>query len=104
MHAARHSMSKAAYQYEPAYELNSDGRPAELPQGREENITTVHTHRPQTPVNQIDAGEAAGERGAAVSPNVEAQRRREMEWLDMEGERIRKKREMLSMQAGGKSS
>jgi len=102
-HAARHSTSKAAYQYEPAYELHPDGRPAELSHGGEEQISALHTHRPQTPVNQTDAGEEAGERSAAVSPNVEAQRRREMEWLDMEEERIRKKRETLSMQASGKS-
>jgi len=102
-HAARHSTSKAAYQYEPAYELHPDGRPAELPHGGEEHISAVHTHRPQTPVNQTDAGGEAGERSTAVSPNVEAQRRREMEWLDMEEERIRKKRETLSMQASGKS-
>ena len=103
-HAARHSTSKAAYQYEPAYELHPDGRPAELPLGGEEQSSAVHLPRPQTPIAQTDAGEEAGERSAEVSPNVEAQRRREMEWLDMEEERIRKKREMLSMQAGGKSS
>jgi len=102
-HAARNSTSKAQYQYKPAYELHPDGRPAELPLGGEEQISAVHTHRPQTPVNQTDAGGEAGERSAAVSPNVEAQRRREMEWLDMEEERIRKKRETLSMQASGKS-
>jgi len=102
-HAARHSTSKAAYQYEPAYELHPDGRPAELPHGREEDISAVQPYRPQTPVNQTDAGGEAGERSTAVSPNVEAQRRREMEWLDMEEERIRKKRETLSMQASGKS-
>ncbi|KAI4944823.1 hypothetical protein J4E91_008511 [Alternaria rosae] len=103
-HAARHSTSKASYQYEPAYELHPDGSTAELPHGGEEDVTVVRPHRPQTPVAQTDAGEEAGTRSAAVSPNVEAQRRREMEWLDMEEERIRKKRETLSMQAGGKSS
>jgi hypothetical protein len=101
-HAARHSTSKVAYQYEPAHELHPEARPAELPYGGEEHVSPLQQHAPAAVVDEGDVIEETGRVSKAVSADVEAQRRREMEWLDMEEERIRKKRETLSMQTSGK--
>ncbi|CAG5155436.1 uncharacterized protein ALTATR162_LOCUS3661 [Alternaria atra] len=85
------------YHYEPAHALNPNTRPGGLPNG-ETGRTLPVRHQDLEP-----AAETTETTSNATSQNVEAQRRREMEWLEMEEERIRKRREMLAMQGGGKT-
>jgi FtsZ-interacting cell division protein ZipA len=102
MNRARHSTSKAGYNYEPTYELNPESRPGELPHGENEQASPV-LHQNQEPASTTAGNEMTEASGDTVSPNVEAQRRREMEWLEMEEERIRKRRETLAIQGSGKA-
>jgi hypothetical protein len=102
MDAAREHTGKAEYKHEPAYELHPEARPAELPYGGQGHVSPLQHHAPAAAVDEGDAIEETGIVSKAVSADVEAQRRREMEWLDREEERIRKKRETLSMQTSGK--
>lgn len=80
-----------------AHELNPNTRPGGLPNG-ETGRTLPVRHQDMEP-----AAATTQMTGDATSQNVEAQRRGGMEWLEMEEERIRKRRETLAMQGGGKT-
>lgn len=82
----------------PAHELDPETRPGELPNGETEQAPQVQVYQ-----HNLEPAVATTETTAAASSNVEAQRRREMEWLEMEEERMRKRREMLAIQADHKT-
>ena len=82
-----------------SHELKTESEPVELLNGPDEYTAPVPYHVPQRPL----AGMTETTNTTQLS-NVEAQRRREMEWLEMEEERIRKRRELLAVQGGAKGS
>jgi hypothetical protein len=82
----------SAYAVNASQERKTDSAPAELLNDEHGYTSPVPHHVPQQP--------PADTAGYSVSANVEAQRRREMEWLEMEEERIRKRRELLALQGG----
>ncbi|OAG15486.1 hypothetical protein CC77DRAFT_1054031 [Alternaria alternata] len=84
--------------FRPAHELDPETRPGELPNGETEQAPQVQVYQ-----HNLEPAVATTETTAAASSNVEAQRRREMEWLEMEEERMRKRREMLAIQADHKT-
>ncbi|KAF1850504.1 glycoside hydrolase family 72 protein [Cucurbitaria berberidis CBS 394.84] len=75
------------------YELRTDERPGELPDQRDE-----HQHLDDTGHYAPEFTDQ--EPAAEPSPHVQAQRRREMEWLEMEEMRMRQRREQLMKQGG----
>ena len=83
------------YALDRAHELKADSATAELLNGQGEHTPLVAKHDPQRPAAGIMETS-----NNTLSSNVEAQRRREMEWLEMEEERIRKRRELLAAQGG----
>jgi flagellar basal body rod protein FlgC len=82
----------SAYAVKAPQEPKADSALAELLNVECDYTSPVPHHVPQQP--------PADTAGYSVSANVEAQRRREMEWLEMEEERIRKRRELLALQGG----
>ncbi|KAB2099886.1 hypothetical protein AG0111_0g11901 [Alternaria gaisen] len=78
----------------PAHELNLESQPGELSNGETGQAPQVQVYQ-----QDLEPAVATTETRAAAPSDVEAQRRREMEWLEMEEERMRKRREMLSIQA-----
>jgi hypothetical protein len=90
-------VDQGEYNYKPAHELNPESRLGELSNGETTQTLPVR-HQ------DLEPGLATTEMtGNATSPNIEAQRRREMEWLEMEEERIRKRRETLALQGGART-
>ena len=91
-----------------AHELRAEDQPGELPfNGMEE-----HGRANETGVIGTDDGgdgrnaetipiPGANNSTSQVSPHVEAQRKREVEWLEMEETRMRQRREALLQQGGG---
>ena len=92
------------YAMNGSHELKTEPEPAELLNGSDEHTAPVPYHVQQTPAAETtemrDTTEATN---SSLSSNVEAQRRREMEWLEMEEERMRKRRELLAAQGSAKS-
>ncbi|KAI4712226.1 hypothetical protein J4E89_002492 [Alternaria sp. Ai002NY15] len=92
------------YAMNGSHELKTEPESAELLNGPDEHTAPVPYHVQQTPADETteirDTTEATSN---SLSSNVEAQRRREIEWLEMEGERIRKRRELLAAQGSAKS-
>jgi len=91
-----------------AHELKAEEQPGELPYNGMEGHGRANT----TEVVGMDNGgdgrnaEMISVPGAnnptpQVSPHVEAQRKREVEWLEMEETRMRQRREALLQQGGG---
>jgi len=80
-----------------SHELKSESEPAELLTGPDEYTAPIPYQVPQR--SRAEMTEITNNTPAS---NVEAQRRREMEWLEMEEERIRKRRELLAVQGGAK--
>jgi hypothetical protein len=90
-----------------AHELKADDRPGELP------FAGIEEHGSTNGLDAVDGGESevtqvsqtnrAATQAPQVSPHVEAQRRREVEWLEAEEMRMRQRRETLLQQSGGKS-
>ena len=87
-----------------SHELKTEPEPAELLNGHDEYTAPAPYHAPQRSAAEMtemtDTTEATNN---SLSSNVEAQRRREMEWLEMEEERMRKRRELLAAQSGAKN-
>jgi len=81
-----------------SHELENESEPAELLNGPDEYTAPVPHDIPQRP-----AAEMMETTNNIPASNVEAQRRREMEWLEMEEERMRKRRELLAAQVSAKS-
>ncbi|KAI4666340.1 uncharacterized protein J4E79_002378 [Alternaria viburni] len=91
-----------------AHELRAEEQPGELPyNGMEE-----HGRADEAGVVGMDDGgdgrnaemmsvPGANDTTSQVSPHVEAQRKREVEWLEMEETRMRQRREALLQQGGG---
>ena len=91
-----------------AHELRAEDQPGELPyNGMEEHGRANETGA----VRWGDGGDGrnaetipipgANNATSQVSPHVEAQRKREVEWLEMEETRMRQRREALLQQGGG---
>ncbi|KAI4666339.1 uncharacterized protein J4E79_002377 [Alternaria viburni] len=86
------------YAMNGSHELKTEPEPAELLNGPDEYTAPAPYHAPQRSAAEMtDMTEATSN---PLSSNVEAQRRREMEWLEMEEERMRKRRELLAAQGG----
>jgi hypothetical protein len=96
-----------------AHELKAEDRPGELPYaGVEEHgstneygVVAVNDERNQ---GMEETTPATGTNDTTsqishVSPHVEAQRRREVEWLEAEETRMRQRREALLQQSGGRT-
>ena len=81
-----------------SHELENESEPAELLNGPDEYTAPVPHDIPQRP-----AAEMMETTNNIPASNVEAQLRREMEWLEMEEERMRKRRELLAAQVSAKS-
>jgi hypothetical protein len=101
--SARHELceSNEIHELEPArtamfaggaHELRADNRPSELPHDQNKNVPLAR------PVNNDTSPETTQTTNNVVSPHVEAQRRREVEWLENEETRIRQRREQLLQQ------
>lgn len=84
-----------------SHELKEDPRPNELPNGQTEHTSKIGRHQPEE--EQGREPEIEPTKTDAVSPHVEAQRKRELEWLESEEERMRQRRETLMKQRGGKT-
>lgn len=90
-----------------AHELKADDRPGELP------FAGIEEHGSTNGLDVVDGGESevtqvpqtnrTATQAPQVSPHVEAQRRREVEWLEAEEMRMRQRREALLQQSGGKT-
>jgi hypothetical protein len=90
-----------------AHELKADDRPGELP------FAGIEEHRSTNGLDVVDGGGSevtqvpqtthTATQAPQVSPHVEAQRRREVEWLEAEEMRMRQRREALLQQSGGKT-
>jgi len=91
-----------------AHELRAEDQPGELPyNGMEEHKRANETGA----IGTHDGGDGrntetiqvpgANSSTSQVSPHVEAQRKREVEWLEMEETRMRQRREALLQQGGG---
>ncbi|KAI4910782.1 hypothetical protein J4E90_007038 [Alternaria incomplexa] len=96
------------YEVGEAQELRAEDQPGELPyNGMEEHRRANETGA----VGRDDGGDdrnaemvpvtGANNSTSQVSPHVEAQRKREVEWLEMEETRMRQRREALLQQGGG---
>jgi len=85
------------YAMHASHELKSESEPVELLNGPDEYTAPVPYQDPQR-----SPAEMTETKNNTPASNVEAQRRREMEWLEMEEERIRKRRELLAAQGGAK--
>ncbi|EFQ95594.1 hypothetical protein P3342_005522 [Pyrenophora teres f. teres] len=82
-----------SYTIDPVHELDGSLRPGELPSTRTKDASpTVEG------VKVSDPGNTERSNGVA-SPDAEARRRREVEWLEMEEARIRQRRETLLQQS-----
>ncbi|KAI4944822.1 hypothetical protein J4E91_008510 [Alternaria rosae] len=79
-------------------ELKTEPEPVELLNGPDEYTASLPYHVPRR--SPVEMTETTNNTPAS---NVEAQRRREMEWLEMEEERIRKRRELLAVQGSAKA-
>jgi hypothetical protein len=90
-----------------AHELKAEDRPAELPfAGIEEHGSTNDldvVDGGESEVTQVPQTDRTATQAPQVSPHVEAQRRREVEWLEAEEMRMRQRREALLQQSGGKT-
>lgn len=86
------------YATDASHELKADSATAELLNGQGEHTPLVTKHDPQRPAAGI-----METKNNTLSSNVEAQRRREVEWLEMKEERMRKRRELLAAQGGANS-
>jgi hypothetical protein len=90
-----------------AHELKADDRPGELPfAGIEEHGSTNGldvVDGGESEVTQVPQTDRTATQAPQVSPHVEAQRRREVEWLEAEEMRMRQRREALLQQSGGKT-
>ncbi|KAI4694975.1 uncharacterized protein J4E84_001599 [Alternaria hordeiaustralica] len=99
-----HPTQYTKYAMNGSHELKTESEPAELLSGPDEYTAPAPYHAPQRPAAEMtemtDTTEATNN---SLSSNVEAQRRREMEWLEMEEERMRKRRELLAAQGGAKN-
>jgi hypothetical protein len=86
-----------------AHELKAEDRPGELPfAGAEEHgPTDEHVGTEETAPSTQTSNTAV--QTSQVSPHVEAQRKREVEWLEMEETRMRQRREALLQQSSGKT-
>ncbi|KAI4956734.1 hypothetical protein J4E86_005205 [Alternaria arbusti] len=91
-----------------AHELRAEEQPGELPyNGMEEHRRADEAEV----VGRDDGGDGrnaetlpipgSNDTTSQVSPHVEAQRKREVEWLEMEETRMRQRREALLQQGGG---
>ncbi|CAN9174575.1 unnamed protein product [Alternaria alternata] len=90
-----------------AHELKADDRPGELP------FAGIEEHGSMNDLGVADGGGSevtqvlqtthTATQAPQVSPHVEAQRRREVEWLEAEEMRMRQRREALLQQSGGKT-
>ncbi|KAH8624473.1 hypothetical protein IG631_21212 [Alternaria alternata] len=90
-----------------AHELKADDRPGELP------FAGIEEHGSTNGLDVVDGGESevtqvpqtnrTVTQAPQVSPHVEAQRRREVEWLEAEEMRMRQRREALLQQSGEKT-
>jgi len=99
-----------AYKYAigGAHELRAEDQPGELPyNGTDEHGRTIGDEMVGED-NRGDGGNGemipvpgANNPTSQVSPHVEAQRKREVEWLEMEETRMRQRREALLQQGGG---
>jgi len=94
--------SEHAYAYTTgAQESKSDTHRSEIPQEQEDG---------QSPESRTERFPGIGamlptcESAAQTSPHVEAQKRRELEWLEMEEAKLRQRRETLMRQAGTRST
>jgi hypothetical protein len=97
-----------------AHELKAEDRPGKLPYARVEEYGSTNEYGVVAVNDRENRGmeETAPATGtndttsqiSHVSPHVEAQRRREVEWLEAEETRIRQRREALLQQSGGKTS
>ena len=99
-----------SYKYEVggAHELRAEDQPGELPyNGMEDH---GRANEPEV-VGRDDGSDGrnaemmsvpgANNSTSQVSPHVEAQRKREVEWLEMEETRMRQRREAILQQGGG---
>ncbi|RYO59823.1 hypothetical protein AA0113_g7410 [Alternaria arborescens] len=90
-----------------AHELKADDRPGELPfAGIEEHGSTNDLGVADgggSEVTQVPQTTHTATQAPQVSPHVEAQRRRKVEWLEAEEMRMRQRREALLQQSGGKT-
>jgi hypothetical protein len=80
-----------------AHELKADTRPGELPHDTTDDISHAshYNHEPLPAATETMS--------SVVSLHVEAQMKREVEWLGMEETRIRQRREQLLQQGGAKT-
>ncbi|KAF1938866.1 hypothetical protein EJ02DRAFT_269821 [Clathrospora elynae] len=69
-----------------AREMKGNARPGQLPHDQMEDISPAHRYE------DVPTLEATHTTNAMMSPHVEAQRKREVEWLDMEEKRFRQRR------------
>ena len=91
-----------------AQELRAEDQPGELPyNGMEEHARAnetgvIGTHDGGDGRNAETIPVLGGNNPTSqISPHVEAQRKREVEWLEMEETRMRQRREALLQQGGG---
>ena len=90
-----------------AHELKADDRPGELPfagieeHGSTDDLDVVDGAGPE--MTQVPQTNRTATQAPQVSLHVEAQRRREVEWLEAEEMRMRQRREALLQQSGGKT-
>jgi hypothetical protein len=103
MSGARRSAGKAQYNHGPAYELHPDSHPGELPSRVDEQTSKAHHQDLGPAATTTDATEMTGTLSNTASLHVEAQRRREIEWLEVEEERICKRLETLASQGSAKT-
>lgn len=93
-----------------AHELRAEDRPGELPYNGMEEHGRISENREVGVDNEGDGRNVetlpvpgADNPTSQVSPHVEAQRKREVEWLEMEETRMRQRREALLQQGGAKT-
>ena len=92
------------YAMNGSHELKTESEPVELLNGPDEYTAPVPYNTPQRPAAEMtEMTHTTEATNNSLSSNVEAQRRREMEWLEMEEERMRKRRELLAAQSGAKN-
>ncbi|KAH6869959.1 hypothetical protein BKA58DRAFT_384131 [Alternaria rosae] len=93
-----------------AHELRAEDRPGELPYNGMEEHGRISENREVGVDNEGDGRNVetlpvpgAINSTSQVSPHVEAQRKREVEWLEMEETRMRQRREALLQQGGAQT-